>query len=120
MRKTSLFKALSLLFVLTLLPKLFFAVPAYPHPVEYQLPDGSVITILLKGDERVHWAQTIDGYTLMRNQDGFYEYAILDENGDLAASGIQAVDESERTAAETAFLSGIRKDLRYSAEQIGI
>jgi M6 family metalloprotease-like protein len=97
-----------------------YAVPAYPHPIEYQLPDGSTITILLNGDERVNWAKTIDGYTLMRNQEGFYEYAVLNENGDLTVSGIRAKNESERTAIDVSFLSGIQKDLRYSHEQIDL
>ena len=97
-----------------------YAVPAYPYPIEYQLPDGSTITILLNGDERVNWAKTIDGYTLMRNQEGFYEYAVLDAFGDLTCSGIRAKNESERTTIDVSFLSGIQKGLHYSNEQIDL
>jgi hypothetical protein len=44
------------------------AVPAYPKPIEYRQPDGTVVTMQLKGDEKVRWAETIDGYTLLRNK----------------------------------------------------
>ncbi len=51
------------------------AAPAYPYPVSYQLPDGSELTIQLKGDEWLHWAVSEDGFTVLFNDDGFLEYA---------------------------------------------
>ncbi|MDL2241255.1 M6 family metalloprotease domain-containing protein, partial [Bacteroidales bacterium OttesenSCG-928-K22] len=96
------------------------AVTAYPDPIEYRLPDGNSITIMLKGDECVHWAMTEDGYTLMLNHEGYYEYAIIDEFGDLTCSGIRAKNEIERTADDIAFLSNIQKNLHYSNEQIAM
>ena len=95
-----------------------YAVPAYPYPVEYQLPDGTNITITLKGDENVNWATSEDGYTLLRNSDGYFEYAILDDSKSLILSGIRANNVDVRSLDETSFLSGIKKDLRYSSEQI--
>ena len=44
-----------------------FGVIAYPYPVEITQRDGSKITIILKGDEHVKWAETVDGYTILRN-----------------------------------------------------
>ncbi|MDR1739528.1 MAG: hypothetical protein LBR45_02080, partial [Bacteroidales bacterium] len=52
-----------------------FARPASPKPIEVEQPDGSKITIVLKGDERIKWAETQNGYSLLRGQDGFWEYA---------------------------------------------
>jgi hypothetical protein len=68
------------------------AVPASPYPVQYRQPDGSVITILLKGDERVHWATSTDGYTLLVNKTGFYEYAKKNASGELSLSGVRVHD----------------------------
>jgi M6 family metalloprotease-like protein len=93
------------------------AVPAYPYPIQYQLPDGTVITISLKGDEWVNWAASSDGYSLLLNANGFYEYAVKDEANDLVLSGIRSRNEKERSPIETAFLDKIQKDLRYSDNQ---
>lgn len=96
------------------------AVPAYPHPIQYKQPDGSVITIMLKGDERVHWATTFEGYTLLVNKTGFYEYAQKDAAGDLTLSGIRVHNVDKRTSDEKAFLQTAEKDLRYSREQVNL
>ena len=34
------------------------AVPAYPYPVEVRQPDGTVLTLRLRGDEFHHFLQT--------------------------------------------------------------
>jgi M6 family metalloprotease-like protein len=94
--------------------------PAYPHPISYALPDGTVITIKLKGDEKVKWAQTIDGYSILINQEGFYEYAILDVAGNMQRSGVLVSPQNQRTPAETAFIQSIPKDIRFSSEQVSI
>ena len=60
-----------------------FAVTAYPYPVDYKLPDGTTITIQLMGDEKVKWAETPDGFSILINDQGYYEYAILNNQGDL-------------------------------------
>ena len=52
------------------------AVPAYPWPVKYRQPDGSVVTIQLHGDENYHYA-TMNGIVVARGSDGFYRRASL-------------------------------------------
>jgi M6 family metalloprotease-like protein len=93
------------------------AVPAYPYPIQYRLPDGTAITITLKGDEWVNWATSSDGYSLLLNKNGFYEYAVKDVAGDLVLSGVRFHNEKERASSESAFLKNVQKDLRYSDEQ---
>ena len=39
-----------------------WAVPAYPGLIKFIQPDGSEQDIFLKGDEKVKWAETTDGY----------------------------------------------------------
>jgi M6 family metalloprotease-like protein len=93
------------------------AIPAYPHPVTVTQPDGSNITVILKGDERTKWAQTLDGYTLMYNAKGIYEYATLDSKSNMVPSGIKATEISKRTTTEKEFLSKTSKGLFYSKSQ---
>jgi|GEM_PF-766774 len=50
-------------------------VMAYPGVISYRLPDDYVLDIYLKGDEFSHTVTTKDGYPLIMNPDGFYEYA---------------------------------------------
>jgi M6 family metalloprotease-like protein len=110
-----------LLATLILFPVLFnpvFAVTADPNPVEYKQPDGSTITLMLKGDEFIHWATTTDGYTIMTNKSGAYEYAALDAGGKLVFSGVQAHNPTGRSAQETAFLGTIQPGIFFSAQQI--
>ena len=97
-----------------------FAVPAYPRPIAIKQPDGSVITIVLKGDEHLKWAQTIDGYTVLRNNNGVYEYAVKDSNGDLVLSGKVARDVASRSDSEVGFLAKTPKKLYYSKPQLSL
>lgn len=97
-----------------------FGVPAYPSPVEYQLPDGTKITIQLMGDEKIKWAQTLDGYTILIAKDRFYEYAITDKSGGLTLSGIRVSESSNRKPEEIALLKTIPKGLFYSSDQTSI
>ena len=111
-------KSLFLIIALFLLPKLLYGIGAYPYPIDYNLPDGTTITITLKGDENVHWATSEDGYTLLLNKGGYYEYAAHDENNDLVLSGIRAKNIHERSGVGIHFTQNLRKDLRYSREQV--
>lgn len=96
------------------------AVSAYPYPVKVTQPDGTTITVILKGDERVKWAQTIDGYTLLYNSKGVFEYAAQNGKGDLAPSGIAVSDISSRKSDELNFLAKTPKGLLYSKSQVSL
>jgi len=93
------------------------AVPAFPRPIQYKQPDGSVVTLQLKGDEFVNWAVSPEGYTLLVNKAGFYEYAKTDTSGDLVLSGMRYSNVGKRTEEEKNFQQSVQKNLRYSAEQ---
>jgi hypothetical protein len=67
-------KILFLSIVLIAIHHYALGVMAYPYPVEITQPDGTKITIVLKGDEHLKWAETIDGYSILRNSKGIYEY----------------------------------------------
>ena len=89
------------------------AMPAYPKPISVMQPNGKSVTICLKGDEHLHWAQTTDGYTLLRNTEGYWSFARQDKKGNLVASDL-VYDNSSALALK----HGIKKNLRFSAKQM--
>lgn len=97
-----------------------FAAPAYPGILKYTQPDGSEISILLKGDETVHWAETTDGYTLLSNGKNGWEYAFADAKGDLKVSGMLAREVNKRTPNELKLLRGLSKNIRFSPKQVNL
>ena len=74
-------------------------VTATPYPIKHVQPSGDTLTIRLYGDERHHWAETIDGYLILQKNDGTYEYAYRNENGIQISLGIIATDAEKRDAA---------------------
>src|SRR5574344_14277 len=111
--KTIFFVAVSLLMGLNV-----FAIPANPKPQTIKQPNGKTLTFTLKGDERVNWATTMDGYTLVHNAQGVFTYATKDKNGNLVASKFIAVNPADRTSQESEFVASLNKDMRYSQTQI--
>jgi M6 family metalloprotease-like protein len=97
-----------------------FAVPAYPGLINFIQPDGSELEIYLKGDEKVKWAETHDGYSILFNKDGFYEYAMLDENSNMVPSGVRANSENSRAQTEKSFLTTMPKKLTYNDSQVNM
>ncbi len=100
---------LSLSLALTLATTTALAVPAQPGKIRVQQPDGTWLTIVLRGDEHTHTAFTEDGYPLtFGSESQRYEYATVSD-GRLLASGIMATDIACRPAAAKRFLSQIDK-----------
>ena len=84
------------------------AVPAYRKPVQVTQPDGTTVTITLHGDEWQHFNTTTDGYSVVKNQQGYYVYAEK-KNGELKATQMVAHNAQERKANEQAFLQNMKK-----------
>jgi M6 family metalloprotease-like protein len=113
-------KSIVLLVLLMLACRILSAVSAYPGLVEITQPDGTKLNIYLKGDERTKWAMTEDGYTLLRNKAGVYEYAAMDEKGDMVISGIKARNISQRDLKEKSMLDKTNKSLFFSDSQLSV
>ena len=110
-----------LLFIaILLISQISMAVPAYKGLVQLSQPDGTEVSAYLFGDERVNWVESEDNYTLLYNKEGYLEYAIKDQQGDLIPSGIIAKNHNNRSVADLNFLASIQKQLRYSKNQINI
>lgn len=85
-------------------------VPAFPDTIHYELPDGYILKLFLEGDEHYHLAKTVDGFVILMNPEGFYEYAIYDDQGLPQPSGIIARNAEDRTEDEWRILNSIKKN----------
>lgn len=74
-------------------------------------PDGSFISVIGRGNMNNHWTETTDGYTVIRNSNGIYEYA-NNVNGNLIPSGVKANNPTVRSNTETTYLAGISKSIQ--------
>ena len=63
------------------------AVPARKGKVMLEQPDGSRIEALLSGDEFMRIKTTADGRSIIQDEDGWWCYAVFDENGHRHSSG---------------------------------
>ena len=88
------------------------ATPADPTPSKLTQPDGTTLTVTLHGDEFLNYLTTIDGYTVVKNEAGYYTYARI-EGDQLVASDRIARDN--RTTADQAFLAAVPKGLKSKA-----
>jgi hypothetical protein len=87
-------------------------VPASPYPLIIKQPDGTKFSVYAKGDEYLHYSVTEDGYTVIKNNRGVYEYAEIGSNGELLPSGIKAKNIKDRGFNDMDYLSGSRKNLK--------
>lgn len=115
MRKTTTFLLTIILLTISIVVN---AIPAKPGKIEYKQPDGQTLTITLHGDEFIHWAETVDHYTVLQNEDGYYAYAIHDKNGLLAISDQIAHNPKERKSDEIDFLKDVQFQNRFDKSQV--
>jgi M6 family metalloprotease-like protein len=100
------------------LPVGVVAMPAYPGLVKIQQPDGDEITIYMRGDEKVHWMESPDGYSLMYDKNKYIVFAEADKTGNMVPSSIIFRDARLRSSTVDEQLANIPKNLRYSASQV--
>ena len=100
-----------LLIILILSSTQIKAVPAYPYPVKVTQPDGTIISVILKGDEFHHYHVTEDGYFIKKGTNGVFNYATLDGNGQLNDTKIKANDQNRRESPEKSFVSGLKANV---------
>lgn len=73
------------------------AISANPNPIFDTQPDGTPIELRLKGNDKFHWYEDVNGYTVVE-EGGAYFYATLDSKGDLSPTALQ-VGKSNLTNA---------------------
>ena len=91
------------------------AVPAIPTPQKVMQPNGEELTVRIKGDEFFHYMTTADGYTIVKNDQGYYAYGTL-MNDEVIASKIIARDADKRSASDNAWLQATGKNLKSASK----
>ncbi|MCL1957405.1 MAG: T9SS type A sorting domain-containing protein [Fibromonadales bacterium] len=89
-----------------------YAAPYNGDEFEFSQPDGSSVAVLLFGDEFHIDAETLDGYTLIRDKDGWICYAKLSADGnEYVSSGIRYTGKSTQ-------LASVKKKIRISSNSL--
>jgi len=65
-----------------------FAVSANPNIFQETQPDGTLVSLRVRGDEHFNWTEDMSGYTVIRNK-GWYEYARVNPQGRLVPTGLK-------------------------------
>ena len=83
-----------------------FAAPAYRKPFTVKQSDGTELTVILTGDEALHYFITEDGMPLVKEANGDFCYAFF-ENGAFVSTKSLAHNLSVRSVSENALLSAM-------------
>lgn len=105
--------------MISLFPTGVVAVPAYPGLVKLLQPDGEEVTVYMCGDEKVHWMESPDGYSLLYDKDKRIVFAATGETGNMIPSSIVYRDALLRSSIDNR-LADIPKKLRYSTSQVNM
>ena len=93
-------KQLSLIVCLMLCSLTTWAAKAESIPVQVRQTDGSVITVILRGDEHINWYTTLDGVLLVQGADNNYYIGKVEKSGNLIATKQLAHEALTRSQAE--------------------
>ena len=77
-----------------------WAAKAESIPVQVRQADGTVITVILRGDEHINWYTTLDGVLLVQGEDNNYYIGQVERNGKLIATKQLAHEALSRSQAE--------------------
>ena len=85
--------------------------PAYRGEIERVQPNGDTLKTYLRGDERSHYAMTVDGWQIKENAKGYLCYAMQKKDGSIVASRKVAHNEADRKKCEKKWLErkGIKR-----------
>ncbi len=83
-----------------------FAAPAYRKPFIVKQSDGTELTVILTGDEALHYYATADGKPLVKEVNGDYCYATF-SGGAFVSTKCLAHNGAKRSAVENELLSSI-------------
>gem|GEM_PF-7108591 len=80
--------------------------------------DGTKLHLVCSGSYFLNYCETTDGYTVMIDAIGEYEFAKRGSKGTLIPSGIEAKDEHARDPQATRYVRRLPKHLRYTGETL--
>lgn len=97
-RQSGAFNYCAVFSFLFLLASTALAMPAAPYPFTVEQPDGTAISLQAKGDEHFNWTEDADGYTVVKSNKGWYEYAEIGPTGHLNPNGLVVGRDNPRAA----------------------
>lgn len=103
-------KQLSLIVCLMLCSLTTWAAKAESIPVQVRQADGSVITVILRGDEHINWYTTLDGVLLVQGTDNNYYIGKVEKSGNLIATQQLAHEALTRSQAERNLIANQEKE----------
>lgn len=109
MKKTTYI--LSILILFSFLFAKLSAVPAYPYPMTVTQPDGTSLTVILKGDEFHHYHTTSDNHLIIKDENGVFNYATIDTNGKKIDTKVKARDAEKRSEKEKLFVKNLNNTI---------
>ena len=104
------FKHLTIFVCLMLCSLTTWAAKAVSIPVQVRQADGSVITVILRGDEHINWYTTLDGVLLVQGTDNNYYIGKVEKSGNLIATQQLAHEALTRSQAERNLIAKQDKD----------
>ena len=107
-------KQLSLIICLMLCSLTTWAAKAESIPVQVRQADGSVITVILRGDEHINWYTTLDGVLLVQGADNNYYIGKVEKSGNLIATKQLAHEAHTRSQAELNLIAKQDKEKFYA------
>ena len=108
------FKHLTIFVCLMLCSLTTWAAKAVSIPVQVRQADGSVITVILRGDEHINWYTTLDGVLLVQGADNNYYIGKVEKSGNLIATTQLAHEAQTRSQAERNLIAKQDKEKFYA------
>ena len=108
------FKHLTIFVCLMLCSLTTWAAKAVSIPVQVRQADGSVITVILRGDEHINWYTTLDGVLLVQGADNNYYIGKVEKSGNLIATKQLAHEAQSRSQAERNLIAKQDKEKFYT------
>ena len=84
-----------------------FAAPARRAPFKAKQSDGTMLSVVLTGDEALHYYMTVDGKPLVKEANGDFSYATFSTEGDFVSTKCLAHDDAHRTLYEKNLIASI-------------
>lgn len=100
-------KKYTFLLLLLLIAAVTYAAPARRVSKKVKQSDGTELTVMLSGDESLHYYSTIDGKPLIREANGDFSYATFTPEGQFVSTECLAHDAEHRTLFEKNLVASI-------------
>lgn len=100
-------KKYTFLLLLLLIAAVTYAAPARRVSKKVKQSDGTELTVMLSGDESLHYYSTIDGKPLIREANGDFSYATFTPEGQFVSTECLAHDTEHRTLFEKNLVASI-------------